>query len=275
MPDHICHFLKLFADDSKLIAIIKDQNDVDILQNDIDALVKWATDWRMLFNQEKCKSMLVTKSGKHTTNQQIYMRSDSDLPQALKSTSSEKDLGIILSNNFKFNEQANHAANKASIALGQLKRTFCVWTPRIFKLLYSTFVRPRLEYAAPAWSPQLTKDISIIEKVQRRATKLVPSLKKLSYKERLEALQLTTLKTRRLRGDLIQYFKFDRNINTITWHRSNPPVPPFSHCLRGPSHKVRRQFIKNCKQRDNFFLNRIVPYWNDLPELVIQSSSVN
>ena len=227
----------------------------------------------MLFNQKKCKSMLVTKSGKQTTNQQFFMQSDSGLPQALKSTLSEKDLGIILSNNFKFSEQASHTANKASIALGQLKRAFSVWTPRTFKLLYSTFVRPHLEYIAPAWSPHLTKDISIIEKVPRRSTKLVLSLKKLSYKQILDALQLTTLKTRRLRGDLIQYFKFDRNIKT--WRRSNPLVHPLSQCLRRQSHRVRRQFVKNCKQRDNFFLNRIFPFWNYLPESVIQSISVN
>ena len=64
-----------------------------------------------------------------------------------------------------------------------------------------------LEYAA-RWSPHLSKDITIIEKVQRRATKLVPFLKNLPYQERLKALYLTNLYTGRLRGDLIQYFKF-------------------------------------------------------------------
>ena len=81
------------------------------------------------------------------------------------------------------------------------------------------------------------------------------------------------LKTIRFRGDLIQYFKLVRRIKLISWHRNNASVPSFN--LRGASHRFRSKLVKNCSQRDNFFLNRIVPNWNDLPELVIQSLSVN
>ena len=275
MPNHANHLLKLFADDSKLLGIIKNLDDVNVLQNYIDALVNWATSWKMLFNYGKCKSMLVTKSGRSLTNHQFFMCPTSGESHAISTTSSEKDLGITLTNNFKFNEQATHAANKASIALGQLKRTFRFWTVKNFKLLYSTYVRPHLEYAAPAWSPHLSKDITIIEKVQRRATKLVPFLKNLPYQERLKAFDLTTLYTRRLRGDLIQYFKFIKNMNIISWHRVIQSVPSTSQNLRGAGHRIRRQFVKNCSQREAFFTNGVVPYWNDLPENVIQSLSIN
>ena len=82
--------------------------------------------------------------------------------------------------------------------------------PRTFRLLYTAFVRPHLDYAASVWSPLLVKDMAKIERVQRRVTKLVPFLKNLPYEQRLEALQLTSLRRRRLRGDLIQYFKLDK-----------------------------------------------------------------
>ena len=64
MPKVAQHLLKLFADDSKLIGIIKNLDDVHTIQTDIDALVKWSHDWNMLFNYDKCKSMKVTKSNK-------------------------------------------------------------------------------------------------------------------------------------------------------------------------------------------------------------------
>ena len=65
-----------------------------------------------------------------------------------------------------------------------LKRTFEYFDLDIVKTLYTTFVRSHLEYEACAWNPYLKSDISVLEKVQRRATKLVPDLKTFSYEER-------------------------------------------------------------------------------------------
>ena len=101
-----------------------------------------------------------------------------------------------------------HFLNKFHYSvLGMLKRTFTYWSCDSLKILYTTFVRPHLEYAASAWSPYLSKDIKILEAVQCRATKLVPCLKNLNYEARFKRLGLTTLEERQIRGDMIQYFK--------------------------------------------------------------------
>ena len=73
--------------------------------------------------------------------------------------------------------------------------------------LYKAIVRPLLEYCIHAWNQHLRKDVDMLDKIQRRATKLIPELRDLTYEERLKECRLTTLETRRLRGDQIEVFK--------------------------------------------------------------------
>ena len=91
--------------------------------------------------------------------------------------------------------------------LGRLKHSFKNRSAPSYTLLYKTLVRPHLEYCTPIWSPHLAKDIDVIQKVQRRATKLIPSISTLSYEARLEELDLHSLFCRRQRGDLIEVFE--------------------------------------------------------------------
>lgn len=109
-----------------------------------------------------------------------------------------------------------------------------------------------------------------MENVQRRATKIPHSTKGLSYEERREKLGLTSLSIRRDRGDMIQKFKIDNNLDVIRW--VSPPLM-VSRGNRRP--KLRREIVKNCNQRHNFFINRIVNNWNNLPDDVIDAMDVN
>jgi len=72
-------------------------------------------------------------------------------------------------------------------------------------------VRPHLEYANSVWCPFKRGDIENIEKVHKRATKLIIFLKKLPYLERLRQIKLPTLKYRQFRGDMIEVFKLIHN----------------------------------------------------------------
>jgi len=84
-----------------------------------------------------------------------------------------------------------------------------------FHLLFNGYVRPHMEYCVQVWSPYLKNDIECLEKVQRRATKLVKGLKNKSYPQRLTLLYTTSLAKRRTRGDLIQVFHILNGIDGV------------------------------------------------------------
>jgi len=99
------------------------------------------------------------------------------------------------------------SAAKANSVIGQLKHAFTTWSISSLKILYTSFIRPHLEYASSVWNPLLKSDEKIIENVQRRAIRLVKSLREFDYEKKLSIFGLTTLKRRRIRGDLISFFK--------------------------------------------------------------------
>jgi len=125
----------------------------------------------------------------------------------------ERDLGVIIQNDLKCSQQCSKAIKTANRILCIIKRTFTYLDSENVLQLYKTLVRPHLEYSVQAWIPYYRKYIDLIEKVQRRATKLIPSLKNTSYQDRLTFLDLTTLETRR--GDLIEVLKIFKGYDDL------------------------------------------------------------
>jgi ribonuclease P/MRP protein subunit RPP40 len=130
------------------------------------------------------------------------------------------DLGVILDEDVKFRQHMHDKINKAFSMLGVIKRNFKNLTMESFILLYKSMVRSHLEYCNSVWAPHKKNDrfIAELERVQRRATKLVHGLSKLKYSERLKRCGLPTLKYRRHRGDMIETYKiltgvYDCNAN--------------------------------------------------------------
>jgi len=98
-----------------------------------------------------------------------------------------------------------------------IRRTISYKEPKIS--LYKTLVRPHVEYWSCAWNPHYRKDKELLEKIQRRYTKIINDMKGKTYEERLRCLRLWTLEERRNRQDLIEVFKMYRGFSSIPLHR--------------------------------------------------------
>jgi len=118
----------------------------------------------------------------------------------LESSPEEKDLWVLVDEKFNMSWQRALAAQKANRILGCIKISVASMLREVVLLLCSAPVRPHLEYCIQFWSPQHRKDMDVLERVQRRATKIIRGLEYLSYKDRLRELGLFSLEKRRLRG---------------------------------------------------------------------------
>ena len=112
----------------------------------------------------------------------------------------------------------------------------------------------------------MAKDIELMERVQHRATKLISSLRKETYENRIKLLGLTTLETRRLRGDLIEVFKIMKGFEDISWNKLFRMSS--SKQLRGHSLKLYKPSLR-LDVRKYSFSQRVINEWNLLSTYVM------
>ena len=252
-----------FADDTKLGGKALTRDDCEVIQSDLDKLSAWSRKWLLEFNKDKCKVMHVGYNNEKY-NYSLQGRN-------LIKTNEEKDLGIIVRSDLKSSAQCLAASRKANSILGFIARNFECKTPEVIMRLFTSLVRPHLEYAVQFWSPCFLKDEKKLESVQRRATKLIPGFRNLPYEERLKRLNMFSLKDRRIRGDLIETFKILNNIDKVN-HENLFEFAPQS-VTRNNGLKLKKQRF-NTDLRKSYFNLRVVDYWNKLPASVVQANTI-
>ena len=171
----------------------------------------------------------------------------------------------------KVSEQCGIAASKANTILGLIRRTIAYKEKQLIVPLYKAIVR-HLEYCIQAWRPYRKKDIDKLERIQRKATKMIPELRDLSYENRLLQCGLTALETRRLRADQIEVFKIVNGYEDVDRNM----FFKLKEGCRTRGHKAA--LVKEqCRldTRKYSFSQRVINEWNKLPNDCVNASSVN
>jgi hypothetical protein len=273
LPSTVSSSVKIFADDTKVYQRSDIAGATAEIQSDIDKLQQWSDDWLLRFHPQKCR---VLKLGAKNSEANYYMKSKDangdDCILKLAESEAEKDLGVMIDNKLSFKQHVSQATSKANRTVGIIRRSFTCLTEQTFVTLYKSLVRPTLEYGHSVYNPQSKQLCCELEDVQRRATKLLASLKDKPYEERLRTLRLPSLEHRRSRGDMIEVYKYLHGMYCT--QRPRFEHPPANHGLRGSTLKLQKNRFR-LNIRGHFFTNRVTTSWNSLPQSVVDAPSVN
>ena len=268
MPDTISSLIYMYADDTKMANVVNEKKDWKALQQDLRRLQEWSEKWQLILNSTKCKVMHLGKRNRKYK----YNMIENETVKILEETVEEKDLGVWTDDELKFIKHIENAAAKSNQILGLIKRSFVYKNGEVMKKLFTSLVRPLLEYGNVIWYPRYSKDAERLERVQRRATKMIHGLSGYSYEDRLMLLDLPSLVYRRYRGDAIEVYKYLRCVYKVD---SSSLLPLTTETrTRGHGFKLLKRHCRS-QLRSNFFSMRVVNLWNSLPDEVVTAPSLN
>ena len=246
--------MSLFADDSKIVRVIKSLEDCLVLQTDLESVDRWCHKWGMLLNAGKCQCMSFTRKVNPTV---FYYNVHGNV---IGKVNEIRDLGVLVSNDLTFTSHINGIVSKANQTWATVRRVFDRKpNPRLMRPLFESLVRSKLEYNTVSWYHFTKENLEKIERVQRRATRHMVG-DQLDYKNRLVTLKMLPLSYRREMSDLNFMYKctnggIDLDVSKYVIFRERRGDPMVMQSL---SFCRTETFCRS-------YFNRVHSYWNALP----------
>lgn len=264
LPDNLISNSLIFADDTKVYSEICEERDSQKLQSDLNSLMDWSDKWLLRFNASKCKVLHIgANNPKHE-----YRMGD----VVIETSECEKDLGVYVDSNLNFRGHVEQKVDTADKILRMIKRAYVYLDGDSVKKLFIALVRPHLEYCHAAWYPIYKEDRQEIERVLRRATKLAPEIRNLEFEQRLEALDIPSMKYRQERGDVIEVWKYKNGVYDVDC--SSDFLKECPNNTRGHQFKLDKMRAQK-PARKNFLPLRVFDDWNGLSRAAVSAKTIN
>lgn len=257
LPTHVSSKMCLFADDCVLYRKIIHHSDIMTTQKDLNSINEWCRTWRMELNINKCKSMRISRTNVMSPT---YLLNNTPL----ECVTSYRYLGVHITNNLSWKTHIDHITAKANRTLGYIRRNFSLAPSSLKLLLYTTYIRPQLEYASSVWDPGHVTLIHSLEAIQNRSARFILNnyQRTASITNMKAFLHLPLLSTRRKISRLCLFHKtFYHN----TYLRSLWVQPP-SYISSRLNHR-QKVHLPHCNtvSYSHSFIPQTSKEWNYLP----------
>ena len=271
LPDEITSSCKIFADDTSLFSKIENKSYSNFqLNKDLETIIKWAFQWKMLFNPDPVKQAIEVCFS-HKWDKVVYpplQFNNNDV----QSANSQKHLGLVLDSKLDFNEHVNNKINKCNKSIGIMKKLSLTLSRNSLLTIYKTFVRPILDYADLIYDKPLTESFKDkLEMVQYNSALVITGAFKGTSRDRIyRELVLESLAERRWSHKI---FFFHKIINVLL------PVYLQLYILqvyrtRSTNQKNLRQFSARTKIFESSFFLYCIKEWNNLSEKLRKIKSI-
>lgn len=264
--------VRLFADDTSLYIIVDTPENAALkLNNDLRKIHSWATQWLVTFNPSKSETLLISRKRSRINHPALFMNN-----QQLIEVESHKHLGLIFSNDGTWHAHIDLIASKAWTRVNVMRKLKFILNRKALQMIYTTFIRPVLEYSDIIWDNCTQYEKNELDKIQLEAARIVTGSTKLVSSARLNSeVGWENLSSRRRKHKLTLFYKM---LNGITPDYLTQLVPS----------QVNQASMYNLRNSDNYltirtssqlyynsFLPSVVREWNALPETSKTSPSVD
>lgn len=266
LPSRVKSTARLFADDCLLYRRIVNEEDTITLQEDLNQLQVWESEWLMSFNPEKCEVIRITNK------RRIIEANYSIHGQTLQFTTKAKYLGVTIDNKLNWGPHINNITRKANNTTAFLSRNLSGCPRSIKATSYKTLVRPQVEYASTVWDHTNKTHINKIEAVQRRAARYIMGdySRESSVTSMLNHLHLDTLQSRRITSRATMMYRIVNGYIDIP----SSHLHPVNSCnTRGHTMRFLQPFCHLKCYQDSFFPAGVV-IWNSLSPAIVTADSL-
>ena len=195
---------------------------------------------------------------------------------SLESTPDEKDLCVVTDEVLKFHLHVSQAVKKAFRMLGLVRAIFICLDETTIPRLFTTMVRPHLEYGNVIWHPRYRRDKLEVEQIQRSAIKLIPSLKGLNYEDILKSPEDAIVRAPQEKR------RYVTSIPNTKWHRQSRHQSVFCMVTGSSTSGHNQKMVESHTRlstcicmRQNVFIQRVVNDWNSILAHVVDSPTLN